>query len=87
MGELKVAIRLPEDLQSAERLKTRLLERVFCSRRPLIGKLCFSPGRIADTFSGQKGMLNHMHDVRLVYCPASFAAFIGSAIFRNVGPI
>jgi len=28
-----------------------------------------------------------MHDVRLVYCPASFAAFIGSAIFPNVGQL
>jgi len=24
----------------------------------------------------RKGMPNHMHDVRLVYCAASFAAFL-----------
>jgi hypothetical protein len=63
MGELEVAIRLPEKHRSADRLRFDFLDGSFCRRRPLISNhfavlhrrrpICL-PGRIPDMFDGQK---------------------------------
>ncbi|MGH6835992.1 MAG: hypothetical protein ACREC9_10685 [Methylocella sp.] len=58
MDELKAAIHLPEELQSADR-DNRIHGRFLCRCRQLVSKLCFCsliclPGRITGTFGGQK---------------------------------
>jgi hypothetical protein len=60
MGGLKVAIRLPEELQSANRLKIDFADGSVCRRRQLMSKLRpvlprrRLPGRIPDMFDGHK---------------------------------
>jgi hypothetical protein len=49
MGGLQVAIRLPDELQSAD---IRFLGRFFCRRRPLMSILCFLYSSLRKIMSG-----------------------------------